>query len=314
VRDTTRVAMRRVFWTAFALLVAWLLWRLAARTDWAAVLASARSRPPAALAAIAAVALAGHAVYGLLDVAARRLAGHRLPLWRTWLTATTCYATNLNLGGAVGGVGMRLRLYGLQGVAPTRTGVVIASAVLANWVGYLVLLASLPLWVGDDGLDRWVGQGGAVAISIGAAVLVLAAAWASARGFAPKVRGHEFPFAPPRPAALQLAVAVGNWLLMGTTLWLCLGDAATFAQALAALLIAAVASAVAHVPGGLGVLDFILVTMLAGAAPEADLVAGVLLYRAAYYLLPLALAMPGYLLLTRTAAAPAPGVSPSGSG
>ena len=168
---------KRLAWVAFALLVAWMLWRLGTRTDWPAVLASARTRSPWQLATIALLALAGHAVYGLLDGVGRGLAGHRLPLWRTWLRATTCYAMNLNLG-----------------------------------------------------------------------------------------------------------------------------DAAGYGHALAALLIGAVAAAVTHVPGGLGVLDFVVVTMLAGIAARPELVAAVLLYRAAYYLLPLALAAPAYLLLTRTAA------------
>ena len=156
--------------TAFALLVAWMLWRLAARTDWTAVLASARSRTAAQLCGIAALALAGHAVYGLLDVVGRGLAGHRLPLWRTWLTATTCYAMNLNLGGAVGGVGFRLRLYGRQGVPAARIGRVIAGSILANWTGYLLLLATMPFWAPDGGLARWTGQGGTLAISLGAGV------------------------------------------------------------------------------------------------------------------------------------------------
>ena len=298
-RAGSRFPWRRIAWTAFALLVAWMIWRLAARTDWTAVLASARSRTAAQLCGIAALALAGHAVYGLLDVVGRGLAGHRLPLWRTWLTATTCYAMNLNLGGAVGGVGFRLRLYGRQGVPAARIGRVIAGSILANWTGYLLLLATMPFWAPDGGLARWTGQGGALAISLGAGVAVVLAAWASLRGFEPSVRGHAYPFPPPRPAAAMLAAAVGNWAMMGAVLWLCLGDAATPGQALAALLAGAVAAAVTHVPGGLGVLDFVVVTMLAGRAPEADLVASVLLYRAAYYLLPLALAAPAYVLLTR---------------
>ena len=293
---------KRLAWVAFALLVAWMLWRLGTRTDWPAVLASARTRSPWQLATIALLALAGHAVYGLLDVVGRGLAGHCLPLWRTWLTATTCYAMNLNLGGAVGGVGFRLRLYGKQGVPATKIGRVIAGSILANWAGYLLLLATLPFWGPDVGLERWTGRGGALAISAGAAVAVALAAWASVRGFEPTVRGHADPFPPPRPAAAMLAAALGNWLVMGGVLWLCLGDAAGYGHALAALLIGAVAAAVTHVPGGLGVLDFVVVTMLAGIAARPELVAAVLLYRAAYYLLPLALAAPAYLLLTRTAA------------
>lgn len=293
---------KRLFWIAFAALVGWLLWRLVARTDWLAVLASMRTRSAWTLAAIVATALAGHLVYGLLDVVGRRLVGHRLPLWRTWLTATTCYAMNLNLGGAVGGVGLRLRLYGQQGVPAAKIGRVIAGSIVANWAGYALLLASLPLWAADNGLARWTGPVAAIAISVGAAFAVALAGWGSVRGWTPTVRGHAFSFPPPRAALAMLLAALGNWLLMAAVLHLCLGDAATWGQALAALLVGAVASAVTHVPGGLGVLDVVLVAMLAGKASESELVAAVLLYRSAYYLLPLALAAPAYFMLVRAPA------------
>ena len=53
---------------------------------------------------------------------------------------------------------------------------------------------------------------------------------------------------------------------------------------------AAVAGVITHVPAGLGVLEAVFVTMLSSRLPAAQLLAGLLAYRAVYYLLPLAVA------------------------
>ena len=50
----------------------------------------------------------------------------------------------------------------------------------------------------------------------------------------------------------------------------------------AALLIAAVAGAAMHIPGGWGVLDFVILKSLSGGLDPHRIVAGVLVYRAAY--------------------------------
>lgn len=86
--------------------------------------------------------------------------------------------------------------------------------------------------------------------------------------------------------AVYAALDVLGAASLGLTL--ALDGLAGYAQALGALLVAAIAAAVTHAPGGWGVLDFVLVRSLGGKA-EALIVA-VLVYRAAYYLLPLAAA------------------------
>ena len=64
-------------------------------------------------------------------------------------------------------------------------------------------------------------------------VAVVLAAWASARRFEPEVRGHAYPFPPPRPAVAMLAAALGNWLVMGAPLnaAMLLGDEAILSAA-----------------------------------------------------------------------------------
>lgn len=280
----------RVLWLGLATFTLWLVADIVRDTDWRAVKTALQARPWTALATIAVAALASHALYGLLDVLGAQTLGIDLPRRRVWLTATSSYACNLNLGSLVGAAALRFKLYGRQGVATADVSRLIALSMAANWLGYLALLASLPLWAPAHALTRWTGEGIAIAVSAAAAIAVALYLIACVRATQWRFRTHEFRFPPWRLALVQITVGAANWALMGFVLQRALGHDVAYAQTLAALLVAAIAGAVAHVPGGWGVLDYVIVKSLDGSLEAHLAVAGVLVYRAAYYLLPLALA------------------------
>jgi uncharacterized membrane protein YbhN (UPF0104 family) len=91
-------------------------------------------------------------------------------------------------------------------------------------------------------------------------------------------------------ALLQLALSTLNWAIIASVVFTVLQARIDYPTVLAVLLIAAVAGVIIHVPGGLGVLEAVFVTMLSSRLPATQLLAGLLAYRAAYYLLPLAVA------------------------
>lgn len=290
----------RVLGVVFIGLTLWLVTQIVRETDWPAVGSALRSRSVTALAFIAIAALASHALYGLLDVLGARALKIRLPRRRVWLTATSSYACNLNLGSLVGAAALRFKLYGRQGVAVADISRLLALSMASNWLGYLLLLASLPLWASTQALARWTGVPGAIAISVAAALAVALYLYACAQQRTWTLRGHAFQFPAWRLALAQIGVGAANWALMGAVLTLCLGDGIAYASALTALLVAAIAGAVTHVPGGWGVLDFVILKSLAGSIDAHRVVAGVLVYRAAYYLLPLALAPASIAWLLRS--------------
>lgn len=292
----------RVLGIALVALMIWLLVQIVRETDWNAVLAALRRRPAPMLVLIAAAALTSHAVYGLLDVLGARALQLRLPPWRVWLTATSSYACNLNFGSLVGAAALRFRLYGRQGVAAADVSRLIALSMASNWLGFLLLLASLPLWSAPRALSRWTGSSLAFALSLAAGCMVGLYFYACARRLRWQLRGYDWQFPHWHLAFAQVAVGAVNWALMAALLWLCLDRLAAYDQTLAALLVAAIAGAVTHVPGGWGVLDFIIVRSLAASADAHLLVAGVVVYRAAYYLLPLLLAPLSIAAVSRGAA------------
>lgn len=302
----------RALGVVFIALTLWLVTQIVRETDWPAVGAALRSRSVAALAFIAVAALASHALYGLLDVLGARALKIRLPRHRVWLTATSSYACNLNLGSLVGAAALRFKLYGRQGVAVADISRLLALSMASNWLGYLLLLASLPLWASTQALARWTGVPGAIVISAAAALVVALYLYACTKQKTWTLRGHAFQFPPWQLALTQIGVGATNWALMGAVLTLCLGDGIAYASALTALLVAAIAGAVTHVPGGWGVLEYVILKSLAGSIDAHRVIAGVLVYRAAYYLLPLMLAPVSIAWLVHTSAdAPDAGVAPA---
>lgn len=299
-RPWLRRAARFGSWL-FLALVAWLLLRYARGVDWPAVGEALRGYNAGQLALVVALALLSYTTYACYDLAARRYAGHALSTRRVLAIAATCYAFALSLGALVGGAGLRLRLYARSRLPTACIGRIVAFSVTTNWLGY-VALAGVVFAAGAVSPPPAWGLGGGLLRALGAAMVLLALAYLGAcarwRGRVFHFRGHHFRLPTPGLAALQVLLAAANWSLMGTLVWLLLGSVA-WPLVLATLLLSAVASALVHVPAGLGVIEAVFLAVLGppglGLVDEPRLLAALLAYRAVYYLLPLSLALAFYL-------------------
>ncbi len=305
-REGTSVGPRwRRAWTWFKRVAPWALAALVlalvaqqARTvEWPAVWKALQGLSAVRLLAAVALAAVGYVVYAGFDLFGRRLTGHSLPVARTLGTAAISYVFNLNFGALVGGFAMRLRLYTRQGVPAATVAQVIAHSMTTNWMGYLWVAGGVLLWSPPRLPGEWA-RSDAVLRAIGLALLALAlaylalCAWSRRRTL--NWRGHELSLPGGRLALLQLATGGSSWLLMGGIAWVLFEGRVEYAVVLGALLAAAVAGVITHVPAGLGVLEAVFVALLAGRLPAAEVLAVVLAYRAIYYLLPLVFALPAY--------------------
>ncbi len=98
---------------------------------------------------------------------------------------------------------------------------------------------------------------------------------------------------PPLSISLvQLVIAATDLLIAATILFVLLpkSDGVTFGYFLTVYLLAVVTVLFTHVPAGAGVLELVILVLLAPKQPAA-LLGGILAFRVVYYLLPLALAM-----------------------
>ncbi|RPH61398.1 MAG: UPF0104 family protein [Burkholderiales bacterium] len=284
---------------ALAALVLALVARQARTVDWPTVWQALQAQSPGRLAAAATLALVSYGLYASFDLVGRRLTGHRLSVTRTLGTAAISYAFNLNFGAWVGGLGLRLRLYMRWGLPAPTVAQIIAHSMVTNWLGYLWVAGAVLVWAPPPLPDAWALIEAALR-AIGMAMIAAAPAYLALCRFSRRrrlrLRGHTLKLASGRLAAWQAAAGGANWLLMGVIVWGLLGGRVDYPAVLGALLLAAVAGVVTHVPANLGVLEAVFVASLGGRLPTAELLAAVLAYRVAYYLLPLALALPAYLL------------------
>lgn len=306
---------KRVVVAGFLLFVATLLVVQARTIEWAAVAATLRAYPLTVLLLGAAFAALSHVIYSSFDLIGRHYTGHRLPVPTVMAITFVSYAFNLNFGTVVGAVGMRARLYTRLGLAPAVIARVVGSSMLTNWLGYS-LLAGLtflawPLRLPGDwhlGVTALRGVGGVlVLVALG---YLLLCAFSTRREW--RVRGHEIALPGLRIACLQLLLSCANWAAMGAALYVLLQGQVAYPVALGVLLIGAVAGLLSRVPAGLGVLEAVVIALLAPPLSTPALIAAVLCYRAVYYWAPLAVATVIYLLMEVNARKYAHNVTVSG--
>lgn len=283
----------------FFAVVAYLLASQAREVKWEEVFATMRRRPMEELLGAAAFGAASYALYSCFDLLGRRYTGHRLGTLQVITINFISYAFNLNLGSLVGGVAFRYRLYSRLGLNAAVITQVVAVSMLTNWLGYL-LLAGIVFWRRPISpppgwkVDAIALQGIGVALFAAALAYLLLCAIARRRVWI--VRGHELILPPPRLAFLQLLMSSANWLLIAGALFTLLEQKIAFPTVLGVLLVAAIAGVITHVPAGLGVLEAVFIALLSHQLPSSELLAALLMYRAIYYLAPLALATLVYLL------------------
>ncbi len=292
--------VRQVLLIAFALAVLGLIaWR-AREIDWNDVLAALRALPLTTMGLAAVIAVAAHAAYISYDLLARRYTGHRLGVGRTLAVAGVSFAFNLNLGALVGGVALRYRLYSRFGLDASVITRIVGFSLLTNWIGYSAL-AGAAFASGLVELPDDAPISGAALRVIGIFLLLVVAAYLAACRWSQRrcwdVRGHTIELPRARMAALQIAASVTHWSLVATVLYVLLQGKVGFVTVLGALLASSVAGVITHIPAGLGVLEAVFLSLLAGAHPANELLAALLAYRAVFYLGPLIIAGVTYLAL-----------------
>lgn len=326
----SRVARWRRAWRRFVRVAPWLLaavvltlvLRQALTLDWQAAFTALYSLPWTVIAAAAAVAVAAHAAHASYDLVARRVVGHGASALRSVAIGAVSFALTLNFGALIGGVAVRLRLYRRAGVPLQQGAAVVVSGMVANWCGFAVLMAAALLcaetlpWPAHLEQPRGVWRYGAALLALVLPVLALLVCarrggqpvphWLRLRGLAGARHPMRYPTLP--QATLWLALALASWSLAASVVWVLLQGAAPWWWVVSAMGLAAVAGVLAHVPGGLGVLEAVVLATLSPSVPPATVLAALLGYRMLYYGLPLLAAAVAYAVLERTG--PSPPVGP----
>jgi hypothetical protein len=242
--------------------------------------------------------------------------------WRYVAVASfTAYAVGHNIGASVlSGAVVRYRAYSEKGLGVGEIGVLVAFcsftfALGASMVSGFCLLLHPELAERFPGAPRWLGQVVAAALVAAPSLYVVGALL----HFPPlKIGAYELIY--PRPPIAARQLLAGPLELIGASgiIYFALPAAANpgFVIVLGVFVASFSIALISHAPGGLGVLEFTFLKAMPDA-PQANVVAALLVFRLLYLILPLVFALIVVLDYERRrwrAPAATRGVGPDGPG
>lgn len=233
------------------------------------------------------------ALLALVERLGLRWSGVHAP-WSASLAGGFCanaFAHVVGFALIVGGA-MRLRLYARHGASvlqATQTTLFYGIA----FGGGMVLLGGIALLndpqdeIGQLPIAPWLIRALAVAMLAAPILYVAVCARVRAEG---SFLGHRLSLPPPGVAALQIGLGLVNCAVTAGVVWLLLPPGAiTYPAFVSSFVPATLLGLASHVPGGAGVFEGTLLTLLPELS-RATLAAAFVGYRLIYYALPLALA------------------------
>jgi uncharacterized membrane protein YbhN (UPF0104 family) len=238
----------------------------------------------------------GYLTLTFYDLFALRTIGRtEVPYWGAALAAFTSYAVGHNVGASVfTGGAVRYRVYSAWGLTAVEVAKICFVAGLTFWLGNATVLglgiAYAPLAAtAIDQLPAWLNRAGAVLILI---VLALYVSWVWRR---PRVVGREawcvnLPGGP--LTLLQIIIGIVDLGFCALAMYMLVPDEPNIGfVTLAVIFVSATLLGFAsHAPGGIGVFDAAMLVALWQFDKE-DVLAGLLLFRLLYYIIPFALSL-----------------------
>lgn len=233
------------------------------------------------------------------DLIAVRYLKKELPLRKVMVGAIIGYALSNVLGWMIGGTAIRFRLYASWGFRLIEIIALVSILSVTFWLGMFLLagiaFVLLPVHLPEHYQEllhfspQLYGY-----IFLGVVGLYLLATIFIRQPI--HVGNQEFAFPPFRLSLLQLGVSASDFALASLVLYVLLpSDAVNYSTVLVSYLAAMIVVVVLHVPGGFGVLELVILELLAKHSEEGDstkvaVTAGLLVFRVIYYLAPAILA------------------------
>ena len=260
---------------------------------------AARAVPPERLGWAVALTALAYAVLPGYDAMALRYIRFKLPFRRTAFGSFIAYAFSQLLGfPLLTGGSVRYRLWSAWGLSSAQIARAVSFVAFSFALG-MVAVSGLVLVLEPEGTSAVLGLPLGSLRSIGLVCLALVGAyvwWSLRHPRGMRLGPWKLPAPSPGLIASQLLVSSLDWALAGAALYVLLpaGHGLGFLVFLGIFLLAQFAGLVSHVPGGLGVVETILVLLLKPWIGASALLGALVVYRGVYYLLPFGV---GVLLL-----------------
>jgi uncharacterized membrane protein YbhN (UPF0104 family) len=267
---------------------AWLGYRVFRDHSLTEIVQSVAGIPSANLVLAIACAAASYLCLTGFDTLAVRHVGRPLPYRKVALTSFVSLSIGHNVGIAVLSSGaLRYRLYSGFGLSALEVGQIILFCAITVGLGLmslggLVLLVRPDLGLGTIGLTSAAARGiGVLCLGLAGAYVLLA--WRRRRPLS--IRGHDFSMPNARIAMAQVGVGTANFAFVAATLHQLLAGSAEYTGTVAAYVLGNATALVSHVPGGLGVLEYVISSLVA----QGNVIGALIAFRIVYFLVPLVL-------------------------
>ena len=266
-----------------------LLVREARDISWDDFVAGVTGAPPLYLALAAILVALNYCLLITYDMLALRYIRKPLPLRKVALVGFLGYALGNNLGAVAAGTPIRFRFYAMWGLNARQIMTILAMLMLTFWSG-MCWLAGIVLILVPVELPKEVALPfstrvfGTILLGIAVTYALICHFWRRPLPIAGvKLQPPELGL-----MGLQASVAALDLTISAVALYLVLpADAQIpFGLVLAAYLLGLSGSLITQVPGGLVVLELILMKLLAGTVGGA-LIGSLLIFRLLYYVAPL---------------------------
>jgi phosphatidylglycerol lysyltransferase len=228
------------------------------------------------------------------DIIAIQAIKHPLPLGRIALASFTGFVTSYNFGALLGGTSIRYRLYSAWGLSAIEIVQLVVMLGLTFWMG-IFALAGICFVVQPFAIPAKLHLPFGNVQPLGVILLVVTVAYLGAtflRKRPIRVRDTEVHLPRPWLTALQLAVAAADFTIGAAALYVLIapGLSVGYGTFFGMYLLAVVATVITHVPGGVGVFELVVLTLVSPHT-SSPTVAALLAFRFIYYLLPLGVAL-----------------------
>jgi uncharacterized membrane protein YbhN (UPF0104 family) len=292
------VVRRALHILPFVLLAAagWVLWREFHHLSLAEVAQAMRAWGPGSILAAIALSVGSFILMGVIEWVGLRWTGAHLPwgpaLAGSFLANAIAHSIGANLlvSGAI-----RARLYDRYGVTLSQVAATTLFAGMSFAVGLAALSGGGLLMARSEDLAATAIPVG-VARTLGVLLVAGAFGYVALCGFRRRpivAFGHSLTLPSAGDAMAQLVVGVVDNGIAAAIIWILLPHATVgYPSFIGAYAVACVAGLVSSVPGGAGIFESALATLLPKVDP-ASLAAAFLGYRLSYYILPLVIAAAG---------------------
>jgi uncharacterized membrane protein YbhN (UPF0104 family) len=251
------------------------------------------------------ITLANFALLTGYDLIAVRYLRKQLPMRQVMMGAIIGYALSNVLGWLIGGNAVRYRLYSRWGFSLVEFIAFISILSVTFWLG-LFLLAGVAFVALPINLPpRFEEELPVSPQSLGWILLMLVAAYLLATALVRKPirwKGNQLYLPPFRLSLMQLLVSAGDFALASSVLYVLLPsgvrglEEVNFWTILVAYLAAMIVVVSVHIPGGIGILEVIVLYMMPDSA-GLQVTAALILFRIIYYFIPAIIAMLMFLAI-----------------